>query len=84
MTDETGSKRRFASLFNALRASGSSGSAPAEPMPSHSAAAPAFNALGEVLVALGEQQAAIAAFDKAVKLAPGDATFRRNLDSSKR
>ncbi len=45
--------------------------------------APAFNALGEVLLEQGEHQAAIAAFEKAVKLAPGDATFQRNLASAK-
>ncbi len=46
--------------------------------------APAFNALGEVLLEQGERQAAIAAFEKAVKLAPGDATFQRNLASARR
>ncbi|HEY9431419.1 MAG TPA: tetratricopeptide repeat protein [Blastocatellia bacterium] len=45
--------------------------------------APVFNALGEVLLALGERQAAIAAFEKAVKIAPDDPTFRRNLESSR-
>ena len=45
--------------------------------------APVFNALGEVLLEQGERQAAIAAFEKAVKLAPSDATFRQNLESAK-
>jgi tetratricopeptide (TPR) repeat protein len=45
--------------------------------------APVFNALGEVLLALGERQAAVAAFEKAVKIAPDDPTFRRNLESSR-
>ena len=46
--------------------------------------APVFNALGEVLLEQGERQAAIAAFEKAVKLAPNDATFRQNLESARR
>jgi superkiller protein 3 len=45
--------------------------------------APVFNALGEVLMEQGERQAAIAAFEKAVKLAPSDASFRQNLESAK-
>jgi superkiller protein 3 len=45
--------------------------------------APVFNALGEVLLEQGERQAAIAAFEKAVKLAPNDATFRQNLESAR-
>jgi len=45
--------------------------------------APVFNALGEVLMQQGERQAAIAAFEKAVKLAPSDASFRQNLESAK-
>lgn len=45
--------------------------------------APVFNALGEVLMQQGEPQAAIAAFEKAVKLAPNDATFRQNLESAR-
>jgi len=45
--------------------------------------APVFNALGEVLLEQGERQAAIAAFEKAVKLAPSDAAFRQNLESAK-
>ena len=45
--------------------------------------APVFNALGEVLLEQGERQAAIAAFEKAVNLAPDDATFRQNLESAK-
>ncbi|MBO0861373.1 MAG: tetratricopeptide repeat protein [Chloracidobacterium sp.] len=45
--------------------------------------APVFNALGEVLMELGERQAAIAAFENAVKLTPNDATFRQNLESAK-
>lgn len=46
--------------------------------------APVLNTLGEVLLAQGDQNAAIAAFEKAVRLAPDNATFRRNLDSAKR
>ncbi len=45
--------------------------------------APVFNALGEVLLEQGERQAAIASFEKAVKIAPNDATFRQNLESAK-
>jgi tetratricopeptide (TPR) repeat protein len=45
--------------------------------------APVFNALGEVLLEQGERRAAIAAFEKAVKLSPNDATFRQNLESAK-
>jgi superkiller protein 3 len=45
--------------------------------------APVFNALGEVLMEQGERQAAITAFEKAVKLAPNDATFRQNLESAR-
>ena len=45
--------------------------------------APVFNALGEVLIQQGERQAAIAAFEKAVKLAPNDPTFRQNLESAR-
>jgi superkiller protein 3 len=45
--------------------------------------APVFNALGEVLLEQGERQAAIAAFEKAVKLSPNDAAFRQNLESAK-
>jgi tetratricopeptide (TPR) repeat protein len=45
--------------------------------------APVFNALGEVLLEQDERQAAIAAFEKAVKLAPNDATFRQNLESAR-
>jgi superkiller protein 3 len=45
--------------------------------------APVFNALGEVLLEQGERQAAIAAFEKAVKLAPDNATFRQNLESAR-
>jgi superkiller protein 3 len=45
--------------------------------------APVFNALGEVLLEQGERQAAIAAFEKAVKLAPNDANFRQNLESAR-
>ncbi|MBO0725010.1 MAG: tetratricopeptide repeat protein [Blastocatellia bacterium] len=45
--------------------------------------APVFNALGEVLIEQGERQAAIAAFEKAVKLAPNDAAFRQNLESAR-
>ena len=43
--------------------------------------APVFDALGEVLLEQGERQAAIAAFEKAVKLAPDNPSFRRNLES---
>jgi superkiller protein 3 len=46
--------------------------------------APVFNALGEVLMQQGERQAAIAAFEKAVQLAPNDPTFRQNLESARR
>jgi tetratricopeptide (TPR) repeat protein len=45
--------------------------------------APVFNALGEVLLEQGERQAAFAAFEKAVKLAPDNATFRQNLESAR-
>jgi tetratricopeptide (TPR) repeat protein len=45
--------------------------------------APVFNALGEVLLEQGERQAAIEAFEKAVKLAPGNATFLQNLESAR-
>jgi len=45
--------------------------------------APVFNALGEVLLEQGERQAAIAAFEKAVKLAPNDSNFRKNLESAR-
>lgn len=45
--------------------------------------APVFNALGEVLLEMGERPAAVAAFEKAVKLAPNEANFRRNLDRAK-
>jgi superkiller protein 3 len=45
--------------------------------------APVFNALGEVLMEQGERQAAIAAFEQAVKIAPGEAAFRQNLESAK-
>jgi tetratricopeptide (TPR) repeat protein len=43
--------------------------------------APVFNALGEVLLEQGDRPAAIAAFEKAVSLAPDDTAFRQNLDS---
>jgi superkiller protein 3 len=45
--------------------------------------APVFNALGEVLLEQGERQAAIAAFEKAVKLEPNNPTFRQNLESAR-
>lgn len=45
--------------------------------------APVFNALGEVLMEQGERLAAIAAFEKAVKLAPDDASFRQNLETAR-
>ena len=45
--------------------------------------APVFNAWGEVLIQQGERQAAIAAFERAVKLAPNDPTFRQNLASAR-
>ncbi|MCU1326036.1 MAG: hypothetical protein JWN34_1406 [Bryobacterales bacterium] len=44
--------------------------------------APVFNALGEVLTAQGQRAAAIAAFERAVKLAPNDPSFRENLDAA--
>ena len=46
--------------------------------------APVFNTLGQVLLAQGEREAAVLAFEKAVKLAPGDASFKQNLDSARR
>ena len=46
--------------------------------------APVFNALGEVLRAQGDRQAAIAAFENAVKLAPNDVNFRENLDAARK
>jgi tetratricopeptide (TPR) repeat protein len=45
--------------------------------------APVFNALGEVLMEQGERLAAIEAFEKAVKLAPDDASFRQNLERAR-
>jgi len=45
--------------------------------------APVYNALGEVLLEQGERHAAIAAFEKAVKLAPNDTTYRQNLESAR-
>jgi tetratricopeptide (TPR) repeat protein len=45
--------------------------------------APVFNALGEVLLARGDRKGAIVAFEKAVTLAPADATFRQNLELAK-
>jgi len=45
---------------------------------------PVLNALGEVLLEQGEREAAIAAFERAVKLAPDDTSFRQNLDSAQR
>ncbi|MCU1330427.1 MAG: tetratricopeptide repeat protein [Bryobacterales bacterium] len=44
---------------------------------------PVFNALGEVLIAQGELQAAVAAFDKAVRLSPTETLFRQNLDAAR-
>ena len=44
--------------------------------------APVFNALGEVLLAQGNRQAAIANFRKACDLAPAEPAFRRNLDAA--
>lgn len=44
--------------------------------------APVFNAFGEVLLELGERRAAIEAFEKAVKLAPNDANFQKNLEAA--
>ena len=41
-----------------------------------------FNALGEVLLMQSERKAAIAAFKKAVKLAPDDNAFRLNLEAA--
>ena len=46
--------------------------------------APVFNALGEVLLEQGGREAAIVAFEEALKLAPGNDTFRQNLDFAKR
>ena len=46
--------------------------------------APVFNALGGVLLELGDRSAAIAAFERAVALAPDDAAFRLNLESAKK
>ena len=46
--------------------------------------APVFNALGEVLLEQGERVAAVAAFEKAVQLAPGEAAFRQNLDAARK
>ena len=43
--------------------------------------APVFDALGEVLLEQGEREAALAAFEKAVKLAPDNPAFRQNLES---
>lgn len=47
------------------------------------AEAPVFNALGEVLREQGEQAGALAAFEKAVSLAPGNAAFRKNRDAAR-
>ncbi len=44
--------------------------------------APVFNALGEVLLAQGNRQAAVAHFRKACELAPAEPAFRRNLDAA--
>ncbi len=46
--------------------------------------APVFNALGEVLMEQGQRRAAVAAFEKAVQLAPGEAAFRQNLDAARK
>lgn len=46
--------------------------------------APVFNALGEVLLEQRDRKGAIAAFEKAVSLAPGDAAFRLNLETARR
>jgi superkiller protein 3 len=46
--------------------------------------APVFNALGQVLLEQGDRNGAVAAFEKAVKLAPDDTAFRINLDSARR
>lgn len=43
--------------------------------------APVFNALGEVLREQGDRRGAAVAFERAVKLAPGEAAFRQNLDA---
>ena len=45
--------------------------------------APVFNALGEVLLQQGDRQAAITAFERAVKLGPAEAAFQKNLDAAK-
>ena len=47
------------------------------------AEAPVFNALGDVLLQQGERAAAVAAYEQAVKLAPGDASYRQNLESAR-
>lgn len=44
--------------------------------------APVFNALGEVVLAQGNRQAAIAHFRKACELAPAESAFRQNLDAA--
>ena len=46
--------------------------------------APIFNALGEVVLEQGDRKSAIAYFEKACKLAPGDAAFQRNLDFARK
>lgn len=45
--------------------------------------APAWNALGEVLLAQGNRAAAITPLERAVTLAPGEARFRENLARAK-
>lgn len=42
---------------------------------------PLFQSFGQVLLERGKHEAAIAAFERAVKLAPGEAAFRQNLKS---
>ncbi len=44
--------------------------------------APVWNALGEVVLLQGDRAAAIGYFEKACALAPGDESFRRNLESA--
>jgi len=46
--------------------------------------APVFHSLGQVLLALEQRDAAVAAFETAVKLAPDNAAFQKDLDLSKR
>ena len=45
--------------------------------------APVLNALGEVVLLQGDRAAAIAYFEKACALVPGDESFRRNLETAR-